>query len=114
MTVIEQLKIIDNIFKSNQAQYDPDRLVAKIPALLLPDELRKYEFLTRENLGYKPSVVKQAKFDYSPLGKVFNKWLDKNDQKEGLFKRIKNIEDKSEELLKEIKIQRTKELNKKR
>ena len=49
MTVIEQLKIIDNIFKSNQAQYDPDRLVAKIPALLLPDELRKYEFLTREN-----------------------------------------------------------------
>ena len=78
------------------------------------DELRKYEFLTREDLGYKPSVIEEAEFDYSPLGKVFNKGLGKNDQKEGLFKRIKNIEDKSEELLKEIKIQRTKELDKKR
>ena len=78
------------------------------------DELRKYEFLTREDLGYRPSVIEEAEFDYSPLGKVFNKRLDKNDQKEGLFKRIKNIEDKSEELLKEIKIQRTKELDKKR
>ena len=78
------------------------------------DELRKYEFLTREDLGYKPSVIEEAEFDYSPLGKVFNKGLDKNDRKEGLFKRIKNIEDKSEELLKEIKIQRTKELDKKR
>ena len=78
------------------------------------DELKKYEFLTREDLGYKPSVIEEAEFDYSPLGKVFNKGLDKNDRKEGLFKRIKNIEDKSEELLKEIKIQRTKELDKKR
>ena len=32
--------------------------------------------------------------------KVFTKGLDKNDQKEGLFKRLKNIEDKNEELLK--------------
>ena len=30
--------------------------------------------------------------------KVFTKGLDKNDQKEGLFKRLKNIEDKNEEL----------------
>ena len=34
------------------------------------------------------------KFKYSPLGKVFTKRLDKNDQKEGLFKRLKNIERK--------------------
>ena len=32
--------------------------------------------------------------------KVFTKGLDKNDQKEGLFKRLRNIEDKNEELLK--------------
>ena len=30
----------------------------------------------------------------SPLGKIFNKGLDKNDKKEGLFKRLENIEGK--------------------
>ena len=56
-------------------------------------ELRKYEYLTVEDLGYRPSVLEQTKFDYSPLGKVFNKGLDdKDDQKEGLLKRLKNIE----------------------
>ena len=56
-------------------------------------ELRKYEYLTGEDLGYRPSVLEQTKFDYSPLGKVFNKGLDdKDDQKEGLLKRLKNIE----------------------
>ena len=52
----------------------------------------KYEYLTGEDLGLKPSTVEQAKFEYSPLGKIFNKGLDKDDQKEGLFKRLKNIE----------------------
>ena len=37
------------------------------------------------------------------MGKIFNKGLDKDDQKEGLFKRLKNIEDKNEEQLKAIK-----------
>ena len=39
--------------------------------------------MTGEDLGYKPSVLGQAKFDYSPLGKIFNKGLGKDDQKEG-------------------------------
>ena len=43
--------------------------------------------MTGEDLGYKPSVVEQAKFEYSPLNRVFNKGLDKDDQKEGPFKR---------------------------
>ena len=30
------------------------------------------------------------------MGKTFNKGLDKDDKKEGLFKRLKNIEDKNE------------------
>ena len=64
------------------------------------NNLDKYEYLTGEDLGLKLSTVEQAKFEYSPIGKVFNKGLDKNDQKEGLFKRLKNIEDKNEELLK--------------
>ena len=38
-------------------------------------------------------------FDYSQLGTVFNKGFDdKDDQKEGLLKRLKNIEDKNEKL----------------
>ena len=83
----------------NEAQYDLDRKAAKISALS-SNNLDKYEYLTGEDLGLKPSTVEQAKFEYSPLGKIFNKELDKDDQKEGLFKRLKNIEDKNEELLK--------------
>ena len=57
-------------------------------------ELGKYEYLTGEDLGYTPVVVEQGKFEYSPLGRVFNKGLEKDDKKEGLLKRLKNIEDK--------------------
>ena len=60
----------------------------------------KYEYLTGKDLGLKLSTVEQAKFKYSPLGKVFNKGLNEDDKKEGLFKRLKDIEDKNEELLK--------------
>ena len=108
MTVTDQLKIIDNKIKANQAQYDLDRLAAKISAYSSGD-LRKYEYLTGEDLGYKPSVFEQAKFDYSPLGKVFNKGLTEEDKKEELLKSVNSIGDKNEELPKEIKNQRTKE-----
>ena len=50
-------------------------------------------------MGYKRSEFEQAKFDYSPLGKFFNKGLKEEDKKEGLLKRLKNIEDKSEQQL---------------
>ena len=98
MTATDQLKIIENKIKANIAQYDLDRLAAKISAYSSGD-LRKYEYLTGEDLGYKPSVFEQAKFDYSPLGNIFNKGLDKEGQKEGTFKRLGNIKDKNEELL---------------
>ena len=98
MTVTDQPKIIDNKIKANQAQYDLDRLAAKISAYSSGD-LRKYEYLTGEDLGYKPSVFEQAKFDYSPLSNIFTNGLDKDDQKEGIFKRLENIRDKSKELL---------------
>ena len=58
--------------------------------------------MTGEDLGYKPSVLEQVKFDYFPLGRVFTKGLDEDDQKEGLFKRLENIKGKNEELLKAI------------
>ena len=57
--------------------------------------LDKVEYLTGEDLGLKPNTIEQAKFEYSPLGKIFNKGLDKNNQKEGLLKRLKNIEGKT-------------------
>ena len=44
------------------------------------------------NLGLKLSTTEQAKFEYSPLGKVFNKGLSEDDKKEGLLKRLKNNE----------------------
>ena len=93
----------------NEAQYDLDREAAKISALS-SNNLDKYEYLTGEDLGLKPSTVEQAKFEYSPLGKIFNKGLSEDDKKEGLFKRIKNIEGKNEEQLKAIEDQGKKQL----
>ena len=99
MTVIDQIKILNRKIKQNEAQYDLDREAAKISALSSKN-LDKYEYLTGEDLGLKPSTVEKAKFEYSPLGKIFNKGLSKEDRKEGLFKKLKNIEDKNEQLLK--------------
>ena len=93
----------------NEAQYDLDRKAAKISALS-SNNLDKYEYLTGEDLGLKPSTIEQAKFEYSPLGKMFNKGLSENDQKEGLFKRLKNIEGKNEVQLQAIKDQGEKQL----
>ena len=112
MTVTNQLNVIDNKIKASRVQYDLDRLAAKLFALS-SGELRKYEYFTGQDLGYKPSVIEQSKFDYSLLGKVFTKGLDKDEDKKGLFKRLKNIEDKNEELLDEIKDQNTNKLNNK-
>ena len=52
MTVTDQLKIIDDKSKANQAQYDLDRLSAKVSALS-SGELRKYKYFTGEDLWYK-------------------------------------------------------------
>ena len=100
MTVTDQPKIIDNKIKPILAQYDLGRLVAKIYPY--SGDLRKYEYLTDEDLGYKPSVLEKAKFEYSPLGKFFNKGLKEEEKKEELLKSVKNIGDKNEELLKSI------------
>ena len=74
----------------NEAQYDLERKASKISALP-SNNLDRYQYLTGENLGLKPSIIEQTKFEYSPLGKVFIKGLDEDDKKEGLFKRLKNI-----------------------
>ena len=77
----------------NEAQYDLVRKAAKI-SVLSSNNLDKYKYLTGEDLGLKPSSIEQSKFEYSPLGKIFNMGLNKKEKykKEGLFKRLKNIE----------------------
>ena len=102
MTLKEQIKILDNKIKANNAQYDLDRMNAKISAYSSGD-LPKYKYLTKKDLGYKPDAFEQAKFEYSPLGKVFTDGLDESDKNEGLLKRLKNIEDKSNNQLLTIK-----------
>ena len=98
MTITDQIKILNRKIMQNEAQYDLDRKAAKISALS-SNNLEKYEYLAGEDLGLKPGTVEQAKFEFSPLGKIFNKGLGKDDKKEGLFKRPKNIEVKNEKQL---------------
>ena len=59
-TINEQIEILDNKIRSNQAQYDLDRQNAKLSPLS-SGELDKYEYLTGEDLGYEPDVVQKAK-----------------------------------------------------
>ena len=58
--------------------------------------------MSGEDLVLKPSIVEQAKFEYSPLCKIFNKGLSEEDKKEGILKRLANIKDKNDELLNTI------------
>ena len=110
MTVTDQLKITDNKIKAVQLQYDLDTLAAKISAYS-SGNLRKYEYLTGEDLGYKQTVLEQARFEYSPLANIFNTGLKEEDKKERLLKRLRNIEGKNEEKLKAIEDQGKKQLD---
>ena len=89
MTRKEQNKIDDKI-KASNAQYDLDRMNAEISAYS-SGNLPKYEYLPKKDLGYKADASEQAKFEYSPLGKIFTDGLAKEDKskKVGLFKRLK-------------------------
>ena len=100
MRITDQIKILNNKIMENEGQYDLDGKAAKISALS-SNNLDKYKYLTGEDLGLKPNTIEQARFEYSPLGKMFIKGLDK----EGLFKRLENIKDKNEEQLKVLKDQ---------
>ena len=105
MTKSHQIKILIDKIKANNAQYDINRLNAEISAYSSGD-LDKYEFLTKQDLKYKQDALEQAKFTYSPLGKVFNDGLNKKDntknndnndngnRKVGIFQIIKDIKDK--------------------
>ena len=43
-------------------------------------------YLTGEDLDLKPSTVEQARFEYSPLSRIFNKGLKEEDKIENFEK----------------------------
>ena len=98
MTITDQIKILNKKIMQNEVQYDLDRKAAKISALSF-NNLDKYEYLTAEDLGLNPSTVELARFECSPVGKIFNKGLHEDDKKEGLFKSLKNIENTQKGLI---------------
>ena len=65
MTITDQIKIL----MQNEPQHDLERKATKI-CELPSNNLDKYEYLTGKDLGLKSSTVEQAKFEYSPLGKI--------------------------------------------
>ena len=96
MTKNDQIKILNDKVKANNAQYYIDRLNAEISAFSEGD-LDKYEFLTRKDLKHNPNALDKAKFEFSPLGKAFNQGLNKkaeNYKEEGVIKLLKDIRDK--------------------
>ena len=96
MTKSDQIKILNDKIKANNAQYNINRLNAEISAFSEGD-LDKYKFLTRKDLKYKPNAPDKAKFEIFPLGKAFNQGLDKkaeNYKEEGVIKLLKDIRDK--------------------
>ena len=81
MTLTDELKILDDKIKANQAQYDLGREAAKISALFSKDLFEKYEYLTGEDLGHRPSVLEKTKFEYSPLAISLSKSFKKDNVK---------------------------------
>ena len=65
---------IDDQPKGEKLQYDIDREAAKISALS-SGKFNKYEYLTGEEVlpSNKQQIIEQAKFEYSLLGKAFEK-----------------------------------------
>ena len=85
MTLTEQVTILDDKINSNKAQYDLDREADKISTLSFK-YLEQYEYLTGEDLGYKPDIIQRAKFEYSPLREAFNRLFKKDDKNKKVIK----------------------------
>ena len=79
MTFTDELKILDDKIKANQAQYDLGREAVKMSALSSKDILEKHEYLTGEDLGHRPSVPEKTKFEYPPLDMSLSKSSFKKD-----------------------------------
>ena len=81
---------IEDQIKDGKLQYDIKREAAKISAFS-SGKIDKYEYLTGEEIlpSNQQRIIKQARFNYSPLGKAFEK-------------QIKTIEDQGKKQVKVI------------
>ena len=87
---------IEDQIKDEKLQYDINREAAKISALS-SGKIDKYEYLIGEEIlpSNQQQIIEQAKFTYSPFGKVFGKQTKTiEDQGE---KQIKAIQDNKEQ-----------------
>ena len=82
---------IDDQIREEKLQHDINREAAKISALS-SGKIDKYECLTGEEIlpSNQQQIIEQAKFNYSPLGKAFEK-------------QIKTIEDPREKQVETLK-----------
>ena len=69
MILTDEIKVLHDKSRANQGHYDLSREAAKISALSSKN-LERYEYLTREDLGYMPKIVEKAKFEYFTLGMI--------------------------------------------
>ena len=67
---------INDHIRDEKLRYDVNREAAKISALSL-GKIHKYEYLTDEEIlpSNQQQIIEQAKFNYSPLGKAFEKQI---------------------------------------
>ena len=67
---------INDQIRDEKLQYDINIEAAKISALS-SNKTGKYEYLTGEEIlqSNQKQIIEQAKFTYSPLGKVFEKQI---------------------------------------
>ena len=65
---------IEDQIKDEKLQYDINREAGKISALS-SGKIDKYEYLTGEEIlpANQQQIIQQAKFNYSPSGKAFEK-----------------------------------------
>ena len=83
---------IEDQIKDEKLQYDINREAAKISALS-SGEIDKYEYLTGEEIlpSNQQQIIQQAKFNYFPLGKAFEKQI--KTIKDQVEKQVKAIQD---------------------
>ena len=67
---------IDDKIRDKKLQYDITREAAKMSALS-SGEIDKYEYLTGKEIlpSIQRRLMEQAKFTFSPLGKIFEKQI---------------------------------------
>ena len=91
---------IEDQIKDEKLQYDINREAAKISALS-SGKIHKYEYFTGEEIlpSNQQQILEQAKFTYSPLGKVFEKQTKTiEDQGKKQVDALKTLEVKSKEI----------------